>query len=80
MQVGVIYDVVDRQHPAIQVGYFHNGRFFNAVKSPPFHDGDIAGNELRSRSGEGGIVLGTIEGLVMSRNGGGRVFDLIPRK
>lgn len=36
MQLGVIYDVVDRQHPTMEVGHFHNGRFFNAVKSPPF--------------------------------------------
>ena len=54
--------------------------FFNAVKSPPFHDGDITDNELRSRASGGSTVLGIIEGLVMIRNGGGRVFDLIPRQ
>ena len=80
MQVGVIYDVVDRQHPTMEVGHFHNGRFFNAVKSPPFHDGDITDNELRSRASGGSTVLGIIEGLVMIRNGGGRVFDLTPRQ
>ena len=79
MRKGVIYEIVDRQSPSLIVGWIRDGVFFNATQMPPFYDGKVTGNELRSRPETGNVVLATIDGLVMSRNGGGRVFDLVPR-
>ncbi|RGE46954.1 hypothetical protein DZC30_00670 [Comamonas testosteroni] len=79
MKAGVIYDVVDRSDPTLQIGWIKDGQFFNASKSPAVYCADLAGKNLVARGQNEGVVLGQIDGLTMSRNGNGRVFDLVPR-
>ena len=79
MQAGVVYDVVDPSDPSLQIGWIKDGKFFNASKSPAVYCAELAGRDLVARGQNEGVVLGQINGLTMSRNGNGRVFDLVPR-
>jgi len=81
MEAGVTYDVVDREDPEFKIGWIKDGKFFNAIVQPPAYDGDVVGSELHGRvASPKPLILAKIVGLVMTRDDGGKVFDLVPRK
>lgn len=80
MQAGITYDIVDREDPEFKIGWIRDGKFFNSIVQPASYDGDVVGKELHANiAASKPLILAEIDGLVMTRADGGKVFDLVPR-
>lgn len=81
MEANIRYDIVDREDPEFKIGWIKDGKFFNSIVEPPSHDGNVVGNELHATTtAHPPLILAKINGLVMTRADGAKVFDLVPRQ